>query len=578
MNKKLDKLKNLRKKIRVYEDTLSHYQNLYEEDGKIDEFEQQQLDKLQTNLTAIKATLETAIKELSPDEAISNTSQAQAEATSDEASTDDDIVNHALVKERPIADLGELNTDAQLYEYWSNYRNLSKEWNNIWATKIKEHTTNAKSFSIAFLDQVIIFLDKIKTASETYLSKFEELKSNLSSGMLPNSEKRKKVIAETYLPQWKDYLQRFSAKKDKAIARTKRWEIIVAKDNQLKEYLKDWNEKIFPNLRSLLVTQENLDTVQAMYDLILEIRPLLDNLPAEDLKIAQPLIDNVNKDIWESRLAKTKLKFADSEKKRNPVERTDGNPNLPKDKENLLQYETPRKNAELYETGKNDAHKIDDNDLQQGELDNCFAVASIAAIANTNPKLIEDIIEQKSDGSFEVTLYLRTDPNSDKRTKTVIPVKREFVAPKKSNHVGSVGEGDKGELWAKVLDKAIADAFGGYDNLDNKGYPEEILQALTGKSVTKVKVDSKSKEELFAIFQQAINDKKAVTIGSIPSPNGKDLATDKVGNTRLFYSHTYYLEKVTQSKIELKNPHGNNHLNLSWGDFIQFFSHYSKLD
>ena len=438
MNKKLDKLRKLRKKIRVYEDTINHYQKLYEEDGEIDEFEQQQLDKLQTNLTAIKATLETAIKELSPDEAISNTSSTLAESVSDEASTDDDIVNHALVKERPIADLGELNTDSQLYEYWSNYRNLSKEWNDIWATKIKEHTTNAKSFSITFLDQVIIFLDKIKMASETYLSKFEELKSNLSSGMLPNSEKRKKAITETYLPQWKDYLQRFSAKKDKAIARTKRWEIIVAKDNQLKEYVKDWNEKIFPNLRSLLVTQENLDTVQAMYDLILEIRPLLNNLPAEDLKIAQPLIDNVNKDIWESRLAKTKLKFADSEKKRNPTERADGNPNLPKDKENLLQYETPRKNAELYEIGKNDAHKIDDNDLQQGELDNCFAVASIAAIANTNPKLIEDIIEQKSDGSFEVTLYLRTDPNSDKRTKTVIPVKREFVASK-GNGKASVG-------------------------------------------------------------------------------------------------------------------------------------------
>ena len=575
MSDKLKKLKKMRAEVRKYEDTVRYYEKLYAEDGEIDEFEQEQLDNIKALIEKIKPTIEQRIQELSPTEKAENEALAQEEATKDEQSTEDDIVDHSLVKEKPLTATGELNTDTQLYSYWQYYKKLIGQWNKDWSKTIKEHTTAKKPFSLEYLEQLILFLEKMKMAGENYLHKFEELEAKLSSAMRPNSEKRKQAITES-LPKWTEYLQQFTDKKNKELAQKKLLTLCNEKITKLNEYVAIWREEVFPNIKALLVTKENLLSVQEMYDHILEMRTFFGNLPKEYQEVFKDSITVIHKDIWKERLDMAKLKFQDSEKKKNPVQRTDGNPNLPKDKEKTLQYEKPKKSAQLYETGNKDSHKIDDNDLQQEELDNCFALSAIASIANTDPQLIEDIIEEKSDGSFEVTLYPRLDPKSEKRTKTIIAVRREFLAAK-GNGGASVGKGDFRELWPKVLDKALAQLFGGYDVLDNRGYPEEILQVLTGKSVTKTKVDSQNKEELLVIFEQAIKDKKAVTIGSIKSPDGKEFS-ENADNQILYYSHTYYLEKVSSSKIELKNPHGEYHLKLSWDTFIQFFSHYSKLD
>lgn len=347
---------------------------------------------------------------------------------------------------------------------------------------------------------------------------------------------------------------------------------------KLKEYAKTWKAIILPNIKSLSLTEENLKTVRAAYTHLLHMRTVCEALPKKLQDNFATTITSINKDLWQQRLNITISKLQDSIDREKPSTRADGNPELPQSQEGSLKYVKPKENAQLYEKGHGDNHKIDPNDLQQGVINNCFALAPIAAIAKANPNVIEQIIKQKSDGSFEVTLHLRKDPTSKERTKTVIPVTREFIESTIELQNGSIGKGDFGELWTKVLDKAIAQAFGGYDALDHKGYPDEILQAIAGKTVTREKIVTKTKEELFVLFEKAVQGKKAVVIGSLPSPDGKSNATNQADDQYLVYSHSYYLDRVSKNKIWLKNPAGNNHLKLSWKTFMIFFDEYSIIN
>ena len=178
------------------------------------------MDNIKALIEKIKPTIEQRIQKLSPTEKAENEALAQEEATKDEESSEDDIVDHSLVKEKPLTATGELYTDTQLYDYWMNYKNLITQWNKDWSKTIKEHTTAKKPFSLDYLEQIILFLEKIKMAGENYLHKFEELEAKLSSGMRPNSEKRKQAINES-LPKWTEYLQQFTDKKNKELAQKK---------------------------------------------------------------------------------------------------------------------------------------------------------------------------------------------------------------------------------------------------------------------------------------------------------------------------------------------------------------------
>ncbi len=58
--------------------------------------------------------------------------------------------------------------------------------------------------------------------------------------------------------------------------------------------------------------------------------------------------------------------------------------------------------------GEGDEHAVDANDVKQGALGDCYLIAGMAAVARANPKAIQDLIKDNNDGTFDVTLYLRS--------------------------------------------------------------------------------------------------------------------------------------------------------------------------
>lgn len=108
---------------------------------------------------------------------------------------------------------------------------------------------------------------------------------------------------------------------------------------------------------------------------------------------------------------------------------------------------------------------------KQGSMGDCFFLASLAAVAETNPEFIEKNI-WFSDGKYHVRLYdesLWSGPHA-----TVVDVDPKVA----QNGVRD----DKGNItWMSVYEAAYAQHKGGYGNIENGGFANDALPTITGQ-------------------------------------------------------------------------------------------------
>ena len=98
MSDKLEQLQKLRKQVRLYEDTLKHYEKAYKADGTIDADEQKRLDAIKNLIDKVVAKIEEDGEKLGWIDATKNAVHARVEEVQDWNSTEDDIVDHSLVE------------------------------------------------------------------------------------------------------------------------------------------------------------------------------------------------------------------------------------------------------------------------------------------------------------------------------------------------------------------------------------------------------------------------------------------------------------------------------------------------
>jgi hypothetical protein len=159
----------------------------------------------------------------------------------------------------------------------------------------------------------------------------------------------------------------------------------------------------------------------------------------------------------------------------------DRNPGIAEGREDYS-YTKPNKKSKLYKRGNGDKEDIDANDVQQGNLDNCYVLSPLAALAQSNPKWIKSMIEVREDGNYNVALYLRKSADTNERNKIIVVVKNEFVQSK--GKPAYAGSGDN-ELWVQVIEKAYAQALGSYDAIAKGGEAMETFEVLTGRKAIK---------------------------------------------------------------------------------------------
>ncbi|MDE1976485.1 MAG: hypothetical protein KGI84_04405 [Elusimicrobia bacterium] len=150
-------------------------------------------------------------------------------------------------------------------------------------------------------------------------------------------------------------------------------------------------------------------------------------------------------------------------------------------------YETI--SAPLYAPYLGAPRRVSAEDVVQGSLDDCYLMASLAAVAQAHPDLIRRMIRQNADGTFSVTFYKRRLPWEFWKPEygpVVVRVDNRF--PASAGESGSFelmyAQQGPGGIWPMVVEKAYAAYKGSYADINgimDNGLASSVLEALTGQ-------------------------------------------------------------------------------------------------
>lgn len=122
------------------------------------------------------------------------------------------------------------------------------------------------------------------------------------------------------------------------------------------------------------------------------------------------------------------------------------------------------------------------NDVVQGQngsryLGDCWLLSSLAAVAATQPQVLEQAITDHGDGHYTVRLHRQARDGTISAEDVTVDGDLPRTADGRDAYAQRQ---DPKELWVVIIQKAFASWKGGYGQLDG-GVPSEALTALTGK-------------------------------------------------------------------------------------------------
>jgi hypothetical protein len=185
-------------------------------------------------------------------------------------------------------------------------------------------------------------------------------------------------------------------------------------------------------------------------------------------------------------------------------------------------------------------------DIVQGQLGDCFLLASLASVAKLSPELIRNRVADLGDGTYAVQfmkrgveVYVRVDgtlPSSDSGSLVYAQLGRQS------------------SLWVAIVEKAYAlfrDPQGRYESLQG-GFMGEVYEDLGLPADSVFTSDSGS--SLLQMLNDAISAGEAVTFATIT----------KIGKVPVLSDHAYMVDKVIAghggglTKLRLFNPWGRD--------------------
>jgi hypothetical protein len=185
------------------------------------------------------------------------------------------------------------------------------------------------------------------------------------------------------------------------------------------------------------------------------------------------------------------------------------------------------------------------NDVVQGDLGDCYYVATLAAIAKTDPNQIRQDVVQLSDGSYLMRFMSAGQPVY------------EHVDPDLPASAGGglvyAQLGPNAALWPAVMEKGFAifrNQANSYANIGTGGWMDEPMTDLGLQPQDSYFASSAS--SLMTLIQGELASHEAVTVGIITVPSGTPLIED----------HAYSVDSLEYDSngniigITLRNPWG----------------------
>ena len=211
---------------------------------------------------------------------------------------------------------------------------------------------------------------------------------------------------------------------------------------------------------------------------------------------------------------------------------------------------------------RDDTDAYSPDDIRQGALGDCYFLASLSAVARSNPASLRNRITRQSDGSYNVILYVR---DGDNFRQQVVNVTATF--PQGSGGTGGFTYARGGdanaqgtELWVRLFEKAYAKLRGSYDAIE-ADWAAVGLGSVAGEQAENIALSSITNANLKTRIDQAFRAQKPVTVTSNSESffNGLTGILQTYANSHnIVGPHVYAVMSVTDDEITLRNPHGGS--------------------
>lgn len=209
-------------------------------------------------------------------------------------------------------------------------------------------------------------------------------------------------------------------------------------------------------------------------------------------------------------------------------------------------------------------------DIGQNSIGDCYYVASLGALANTEAgrQHIRDSISYDPDtGNYTVTLYVKGPFG------VPVPVQVEVTQAELQDNIERGGgsnldnNGGEGALWPAVMETAFAKlndsnpANGldeGYREISG-GKARDAMFTLTGTDgddVSNAFVSTFGPDVAYEVIRQAMADGRPVTLST--DPENKGAPEDGLADNHVYVVEEIYKDEDGQVMVTLRNPWGQN--------------------
>ena len=218
--------------------------------------------------------------------------------------------------------------------------------------------------------------------------------------------------------------------------------------------------------------------------------------------------------------------------------------------------------VQLYVKGEGDDNDVDGNDVQQGQLNDCFLMAGISAVVRSHPypdAFIGNLITDHGDGTYTVTFFDSDEPTG----KRAVRVNSDFY-PSPAN--SGRGTGEEKERWAAVVERAYFKAYGEMGVIEQGGSPGPVMERLTGLPGMSMPLDLPAPmaavvpKMTFERLAELHKSGSAITFSSFQKGSERaqqDAYQQAKYAEKLFGTHAYVMTNIDAEKktVTVKNPH-----------------------
>lgn len=207
--------------------------------------------------------------------------------------------------------------------------------------------------------------------------------------------------------------------------------------------------------------------------------------------------------------------------------------------------------------GEGDSSDIAPDDVNQGQLGDCYFMAALAAIAKTRPEEIRKRVKDNGDGTYTVTFA--------EGGAVVVDAQFPVDASGQLVYAGAGDKSDAGiELWVALIEKAWAKLKGGYEQIRGskvKMKSQDAMAAITGKETKTVKPKSLSDDELIKVMNDAAKKGWPMTLGAYTKDEVDDKTREEAKRLGIVFNHAYAVMGVDEGskEVSLYNPWGKEY-------------------